>query len=160
MMYFTIFLALAMLTLFVLVIFAIVGKIFKFVYKRAGAYLLCFASLLDSKLKSAVFGTRNSIKGHYQDRVISVQSYYTERFPYLAVSTMAQTVPSDRRSSLLSSRKPTKNTFLDGKKVYWRKGLGEIIVLDTSTHESEIKMVLDELLEAVRIVEQGGDLYK
>ncbi|MBN3038698.1 MAG: hypothetical protein JW869_04685 [Candidatus Omnitrophica bacterium] len=144
-------------------VIAIVGKILKLVYKKADAYLLAFASVLGSRVQNSFFATRRSINGHYQNRKISVKCDYLERFPEVDISTMVQAVPPKKRSLLPFSKQPTENTFLTGKKVYCRiplQGIIRLTSLDPGMYEVEIKKILDELLEAVTVVELGEEFYK
>ena len=142
----------------VLVIF---GKILGFVFKRVDDYLSILASLVNSRVGKGSFGFARSIEGHYQDRKIKAYVDLSNQVWDLDVSILVQTASHKAQSFLPFSKKPTQHTSFSGKKVHYAISRQSIITLtDSNAREAAIKKILDELIEAVRIVEQGEKFYK
>lgn len=115
------------------------------------------AKILNSKVKQASFISQKVVEGDYKGRKIIFQTVAT-RSRTMEVKIIPRSAPRKQKKFVdflfvVFLSKPTKNTYLEGKEIYYQESI-------KAHTEQEIIDIFEELSRAAEVVESNSPYYK
>ena len=107
------------------------------------------------------------IKGSYKNRKLIIKDNYRVFFRHcVLIKAIPEIISKKRKSPFSSYPKPTKNTLLVGSNLFYKEP-SLLVGINYSTdslfkihNEKSLMAILEELRNAVEIVESGSGYYK